>query len=337
MDYQEKLKLAYRKILLAKRILLIGHLSPDADTLSSISAIIELIKDKGKYFYAFSQGKKDGDFSFMPNEALIKSVEPDSLDFFDLIITLDCGSLSRTGIEVLIKEAIKFRGKEKKPFFIEIDHHEKTESLFDLEIRYSDKASTSLIIYDLLKANNLEITKNISNCILSGLISDTGCFMYSNSSPKAISVASEMLSRGASFNKILKATTKNSNLLSLKLWGKAIENLHFNPQTGLASSGLKEEEILELKNKFKENSENLVISDLFGLIVSFICSLKGVKIALLLREEGGIIKASLRTNENNINVAQIAAKFGGGGHQKAAGFSMKGELIKTSNGWKVKK
>ncbi len=335
MNYQEKLKLAYNKIKRAKKILLIGHLSPDADTISSVAAIIELIKEEKKYFYAFAEGKKDGDFSFIPNEGLIKSTKPDSLDFFDLIILLDCGSLSRSGIEEEIKKTINFR-RNSSPYFIEIDHHEKITPWSDLEIRRSDRASTSIVIYDLLKANNIKINKALSNCILSGLVSDTGCFLYSNSTPKTISIASEMLSYGASFNKILKATTKNSNLLSLKIWGKAIENLHFNTETGLASSGLNEEELLELKSKFRENNEEIIVADLFSLIVSFICSLRGVKIALLLREESGVIKASLRTNDNLINVAQLASKFGGGGHQKAAGFSLKGKLIKTENGWKVR-
>lgn len=336
MIYQEKLKLAYNKIKKAKRILLIGHLSPDADALSSVGGIIELIKNDNKYFYAFAQGKKEGDFSFIPNEQFIKDKKPDSLEFFDLIITLDCGSLARTGIEEEIKETIKQRGKSKTPYFIEIDHHEKIEPWSDLEIRRQDKASTSVMIYDLLKANNVPITKPFSDLILSGLVSDTGCFLYSNSSPKAISIASEMLSHGASFNRILKATTKNSNLLSLKIWGKAIENLHFNQKTGLASSGLSAIELQELKERYRESQDDVVISDLFSMIVSFICSLKGVRVALLLREENDIIKASLRTNDKDINVAELAANFGGGGHRKAAGFSLKGKLIRTEDGWKVR-
>lgn len=336
MIYQEKLKLAYNKIKKAKNILLIGHLSPDADALSSVGGMIELLKAENKTFSAFALGKKENAFSFIPNEEYIKDTKPDSLTSFDLIITLDCGSLSRTGVENEIKKIIDSRGKNRIPFFIEIDHHEKIDPWSDLEIRRQDKASTSIMIYDLLKANNLKVSKVLSDCILSGLISDTGCFLYSNSTPKAISVASEMLSYGASFNKILKATTKNSNLLSLKIWGKAIENLHFNEKTGLASSGLTAAELSELKDEFRENEEDVVMTDLFSMIVAFICSLKGVKVALLLREDAGIIKASLRTNDDDVNVAELAGNFGGGGHRKAAGFSLEGKLIRTERGWKVR-
>lgn len=336
MNYQDKLKTSYQKIMNAKRILLISHLSPDTDAISSLAAVIEIIKNRNIYFYAFALGKKEDEFSFIPNHELIHSTPPDSLLFFDLVLVFDCGSLSRTGIGAEIKESLKERNKRKEPYYIEIDHHEKVDDWSDLEIRNSQKASTSIMVYDLLKINRVPISKNASECILSGLISDTGCFLYSNASAKAIAVASEMLNYGASFNKLLQAMTQNSNLLSLKIWGKAIENLHFNSETGLASSGLNEAELKELKDKFKEKEE-IIVSDLFGIITSFIASLEGVKVALLLREEGGIIKASLRTNENNVNVSYLAAKFGGGGHKKAAGFSLSGYLIKTKNGWKVRK
>lgn len=336
MEYEKKLKIAYNKINLAKNILLIGHLSPDADALSSIAAIIEILKKNKQKFYAFAKGKKEG-YEFIPNENLINSEAPQNLSDFDLVITLDCGSLSRTGLEKEIMTVIYQRDahNENQPFFIEIDHHEKIDDWSDLEIRRQGKASTSAMVYDLLTITNDEVDKEISECVLSGLMSDTGCLLYSNANAKAVALASKMLSHGASFNKILKSITKNSNMLSLKIWGRVIENLHFNPDTGLASSGLSEKELIELKNNSEEKED--LAADLFGVIVSFMCSLKGVKVALLLREEGEIIKASLRTNENNIDVAKLAGEFGGGGHKKAAGFSIQGRLLKTDKGWKVRK
>lgn len=338
MTYQEKLKKAYDKIIEANNILLISHVSPDADAVSSVAALIEVLKEKKKKFSAFSLGKKEGAYNFIPNEELVSSEAPKSLNQFDVIVVFDCGSLARTGIEMEIRTSLEIRrqSKTKKfPYFIEIDHHEKTEDWADLEIRRQDKASTSAMVYDLLKVGGYQINKNVSECVLSGLMSDTGCFLYSNATAKTVALASEMLNQGASFNKILRATTKNSNLLSLKIWGRAIENLHFNQETGLVSSGLTEIEIKDLEANSEEN-ENL-IADLFGIIVSFLSSLKGVKVALLLREEDGIIKGSLRSNNSEIDVAKIAGQFGGGGHKKAAGFSLSGKLIKTDRGWKVRR
>lgn len=338
MTYQEKLKKAYDKIIEANNILLISHISPDADAVSSVAAVIEVLKEKKKKFSAFSLDKKEGAYNFIPNEELVSSEAPKSLNQFDVVVVFDCGSLARTGIEMEIRTSLEIRRQsqtKKFPYFIEIDHHEKTEDWADLEIRRQDKASTSSMVYDLLKVGGYQINKNVSECVLSGLMSDTGCFLYSNATSKTIALASEMLNQGASFNKILRATTKNSNLLSLKIWGRAIENLHFNQETGLVSSGLTEIEIKDLEANSEEN-ENL-IADLFGIIVSFLSSLKGVKVALLLREENGIIKGSLRSNNSGIDVAKIAGQFGGGGHKKAAGFSLSGKLIKTDRGWKVRR
>lgn len=335
--YEEKLKEAYKKIIKAKSVLLLSHTSPDADALSSLAAMIEFLRGEKINFYAFADKKKDGEYPFIPNEEFINSEAPKSLNSFDVVIVLDCGSINRTKIEELIINSIADRHGSDKPFFIELDHHEKLSSYADIEIRRQDKASTTSIVHDLLKVNGANINKATSDCILSGLMSDTGCFLHSNSSAEAIALASDMLSYGASFHKILRATTKNSNFISLKTWGKVIENLHFDEVSGLASSGLSEEEIKEIKKSGAENDEKELAADLFGVIVSSICSFEGVKVALLLREEGGLIKGSLRTNSDHIDVAKIASQFGGGGHKKAAGFSINGYLVKTEKGWKIKK
>lgn len=337
LTYEEKLKAAYKKIIKAKNVLLISHTSPDADALSSLGAMIEFLREKKINFYAFAEKKKDGEYPFIPNEKFIYSQIPQSLDEFDVVVVLDCGSVSRTALESLIMNSIADRRGDKHPFFIEIDHHEKSSSYADIEIRRQDKASTTSIVHDLLKINRVNINKATSDCILSGLMSDTGCFLHSNSTAEAIALASDMLSYGASFHKILHATTKNSNFISLKIWGKVIENLYFDIASGLASSGLSEEEIKEIKKSGAENDENELAADLFGVIVSSICSFKDVKVALLLREENGLVKGSLRTNSDHIDVAKIASQFGGGGHKKAAGFSINGYLIKTEKGWKVRK
>ncbi len=107
--------------------------------------------------------------------------------------------------------------------------------------------------------------------------------------------------------------------------------MKFNPETGLASSALAKVELDNLLTSEEKNQN----ADLFSDIVSFLSYLSGVRVALLLREESGRVKGSLRTNYDDIDVAKIAQKFGGGGHKKAAGFSIAGNLVKTANGWTV--
>lgn len=334
MDLQEKFQLAYSKLKSAKRVLLVGHISPDADALASIGAIIEIIAKPGLDIYAYAEKKMADIYRYIPNENLVTGEEPADLRVFDVILVLDCGSISRTGLEARLRTLIKAEREgriSERPYLIEFDHHQPQESYADLEIRLPEKASTTEVVYNFMKASGLEITRNIANCILIGLMTDTGHFLHANSSREAIAVSSEMLLHGASFPKVIDNTINNKNFLSLKVWGAVLGNLHFNEETGLASSAVTEEELKQILS----DENRSAIADLFGDIVSFMASLSGVRVAVLLREEGGQIKGSLRTVSDDIDVAKIAQTWGGGGHKKAAGFALSGRLLRTSSGWKV--
>ncbi len=335
MNLTEKFQFAYEKIRSSRRLLIVSHVSPDADALSSIGAMIEVARPLSLDISAYADKKPVGAYAFIPNEALVFSELPENLELFDTIIILDCGSIARTGLESGLRKMIKDNNEGrliKRPFIMEFDHHQPQEAYADLEIRLPEKASTTEIIYHFLKANNLEITKELANCILIGLMTDTGHFMHANSSKEAIAVSSEMLLRGASIPKIISHTVNNKSFGSLKVWGRAMENMHFNTETGLASSGLSVSDLEELV------SEDTDLGlDIFGDIVSFLSRLADVKVALLMREEGGRVKCSLRANDDGADVEAIARGFGGGGHKKAAGFSLEGRLARTEKGWKVVK
>ena len=334
MDFSEKLQLAYQKISVAKNILIIGHTSPDADAMSSIGAMAEIAQNLNLNIYAYADHKSNGAYDFINNENLVSSEEPLDLRVYDIILVLDCGSISRTGLELRLRNLIAAHKEgtiKERPYIIEFDHHEKQEAYSDLEIRDPEKASTTEIIYQFLIANRLEITKTLADCILIGLMTDTGHFLHANSSREALAVSSEMLLRGASLPKIIDKTTHNKSFAVLKVWGRVLEKMKFNPETGLASSALLENDIAELLTP--EEKETHI--DLFGDIVSFLSYLSGVRVALLLREENGHVKGSLRTNDDEADVAKIAENWGGGGHKKAAGFSVEGKLEATETGWKI--
>ncbi len=336
MNYLKKLQQAYHKLQQAKKVLIISHTSPDADALSSLGAILEISHDLGLETYAYADQKVSSPHSFIPHEELITNEPPVNLLDFDLIFILDCGSLSRTGLEARIRTMLKATQEGRtlqRPYLIEFDHHQAQETYADLEIRLADKASTTEIIYYFLKTNNLAITKSLANCILIGLLSDTGHFLHANSSQKAIAISSEMLLRGASLPKIVNYTIRNKSFSALKVWGQALENMQFNAQTGLISSALQAEEL----KKLLPSGEEVLNPDLFGEIVSFLSTLEGVKVALFLREEGQRVKGSLRSTSKKYDVAKIAQNWGGGGHQQAAGFSLPGHLVRIKNGWKIVK
>ena len=332
MNLEKKYETAYEELVSAKRVLVVGHISPDPDALSSIGAILEFLIKKNISFQAFAEDKVEGLYSFIPHDDLILKTKPEDISIFSTIIILDCGSLSRTGLDKEISVLLsKTKGGKSKPYIIEFDHHQRQAVFSDLEIRLPDRASTTEIVYEFFQANNEEINKVIADCILIGLMSDTGHFVHPNSTFKALEVSSKMLLKGASLKKISSYIKRDANLPALKIWGRVFSRLKFNQETGLACAALTEEDLHDLdiiKNRAK-------LADIFGDIASFVSYLPGVSVALLLKEENENIKGSLRANNGDVDASQLADIFGGGGHKGAAGFLVSGKLKEIDNGWKI--
>lgn len=330
MNLKEKYQLAYLKLKSSKQVLVVGHISPDPDALSSVGAILEFLIQAGIPFQTYTEDKIEGLYSFIPHEDLISKNRPEDISVFDTIVIVDCGSISRTGLENEIRESQEDKA-DKRPYIIEFDHHQPQDKYADLEIRLPDRASTTEIIHEFFQESNHEINKTMADCILIGLMSDTGNFVHPNSSFQALEVSSKMLLKGASLQKISSYIKGENSLPALKIWGRVFSRLKYNKETKFASAALTKEDISEL-NLMKNKSK---LADIFGDIVSFISYLPGVAVALLLREEEGRVKGSLRANNGTIDVSYLAGLFGGGGHKRAAGFSVKGELKEVKGGWKV--
>ncbi len=314
-------KQAYEKIKNSKHILLATHEKPDGDALSSIGVMIELLEKLNKIYTAFCIDEPPIQFDFLSHVEKIKT-NKNKIDIsqYDLFISLDCGSLSRTGLHKEINNS------SQKPFIIEFDHHLKIEDIADIEIRDSAAASTTEVLYDFLQFNKIPINKNIANCILTGILTDTAFFLYPSTRDKTISIASEMLEKGARFSKIIENTWRNKSLGAMQIWGKALANIYLNKKYGLAFSVLTKKDV-EQSQTTEEELEG---------IAGFMSNLEGVRAILLLKEEpDGKIKGSLRTSRSDVDVSLLARALGGGGHKKASGFKFKGRLIKGKNGWEV--
>ncbi len=336
MDYNLKYRQAYLKIKNSRKILIVSHVNPDGDAISSVCVFLELASMFNIEAVAYCHDKKVTTFSYLLNESKITSDKSNILPLtsYDVVIVLDCGSLSRTNLS---KEINDVQQSVDRPYIIEFDHHPKMDDFADLEIRQPDKAATAEIIYNFLKENKINFNKNLANCILTGILTDTGNFLYSNASNINIAIASEMLNYGAQFPKIINNTLRNQNLLTMKLWGTTISNLRINEDYNLAYSVIAKEDIDNLlKLGTVEDIDRYLNYDVYGDIAGFLSTLSEVKAIMLLREENeGRIKGSLRTSRSDVDISILAQKFGGGGHPKASGFVIEGHIIKTETGWKI--
>lgn len=165
----------------------------------------------------------------------------------------------------------------------------------------------------------------MANCILTGILTDTGNFLYPSTSPETVNIASEMLTKGAKLPQIMENTWRNKSIASMKTWGKAMSRLKINQQYNFGFT------VLKSKDVPAEVSEE----ELEGL-AGFLSNLNVVNGIMLLRQlPDGRIKGSLRTSKPNLDVSKLARSLGGGGHAKAAGFTVEGKLEKTTNGWRI--
>jgi len=302
-------------------VLLVTHDRPDGDALSSTCAMLEILKNLNKDFAAYCLHEAPFQFNFLPHIEYM-SANREELNFasFDLIIALDCGQLKRTNLTEEIKN------RRTNQLVIEFDHHPKIDDYANVEIRLPKSAATTEVLYFFVKHNNIRITKNLANCILTGIITDTGNLLYESTSELTIKISSEMLAYGARFPLILEKTWRNKSLAAMRLWGKAMSNLQINHKYNFAFSVLRLSD-MEMSGATEEELEG---------IAGYLSNLQNVNGVVLLRELGGRkIKGSLRTMKPGVDISKLAMSLGGGGHKKASGFVVYGEIRKTENGWRV--
>jgi bifunctional oligoribonuclease and PAP phosphatase NrnA len=318
---KQKYLAAYEKIKAAQNILLVTHERPDGDGLASLCAIsVFLDKLKKNYILHCTDSAQDF-FSFLPNINKL-TAKLENFLAFDLIIVLDCGCLDRTGL------AKEISGRGQDQLVIEFDHHPKVDDYADLEIR-TTISSCAEVLYYFFYFNDLEIDKNIANCLLTGILTDTGNLLFDSVTEETIKISSAMLLRGATFPKITRHTLQNKSLAAMKTWGKILDNLKINHNYNLAFSVLTFEDIQNLKKEY--GNENLL-----DAATDILNNVDGVKAVVFLREEEkGKIRGSLRTKDQAVDVSRLASILGGGGHPRAAAFRLAGNIIKTETSWKI--
>jgi phosphoesterase RecJ-like protein len=321
MKYVPEFKEAYKKIKQADNILLVTHNQPDGDALSSVASLAEVLEQINKKYSIYCYNQPPAVYSFLPHIEKINS-DKNTLNFnsYDLIIVLDCGSLSRTKLETEIKN------KQSNQFIIEFDHHPRVDFYADLSVKDSGFAATAELVYFFLKTNQIKINKNIANCILTGLMTDTGNFLYPSTSSQTIKIAAEMLKLGARYPVVLEKTWRNKSLAGLRIWGQAMSRLQVNRRYNIAFTVLTQ----------KDLTDNGVSEEELEGIAGFLSNLYGVKALLFLREkENNQTKGSLRTIQPEIDVSLLARLLGGGGHRLASAFLIFSRLVKTEKGWQV--
>lgn len=283
---------------------LCGHIGPDGDSLGSMLALAGGLRQQGKQvtcLLARDDALVD-DFSYLEgSDALIPASKFD--EAVDCFIAVDVPTRERLAdaAEIL----------DRASFSIVIDHHESSIRLGDLNYTVIDAASTSMLIWELLKELGASPTPAIATCAYTGLMTDTGRFQYQNADSAAFLAAAEMVAAGARPDEVSRCIYQNRSLASVCLEACATNRMKLLQRGSIALSWLT---LSDFNECFAVKSDSEPIIDTLR-------SLKGVRVACVLREQDGEVRGSLRAKDDT-DVAAVARELGGGGHRAAAGFTL---------------
>lgn len=314
---QELFLKAEKLIKESNRILCISHKKPDGDTIGATIAFSYLLQDMGKECVMACIDDISEKFLFI--NGVNKFVKEFDFREFDLIIVSDAGASYMTKYHEVYPEI--FGGDVP---VINVDHHASNDDFGTLNIVDVNSASTTLLLYKMFMFWGIHISPDMATALLCGIYNDTGGLMHGNTNLEVFEITGKLVELGGRTNIIAKNLFRNTSLSALRVWGRAMERTTINDQ-GVVVSVLTNNDIEDLDGK---------MDDLSGL-VDFLNSVPGSKFTVLLNEdEKGNVKGSFRTRRDDVDLAKLAGKFGGGGHKKASGFTMPGRIHQEIR-WKV--
>jgi phosphoesterase RecJ-like protein len=290
-----------------QRFFIASHENPEGDALGSILALGLALREMGKEVLVFNQDPIPEMLSFLPGaETIIHQAPADGN--FDVAFALDCGDPQRLGEE--------FTKVRKIGKMINMDHHISNRLFGDINFVDPAASSTAEMVFDLLRIMPVAISPAVAENIYVGILTDTGSFRYSNTSPKTFTAARMCLLAGVEPWKVAEKVYETQPLPRLRLLPLVLGTLEVG-ENGRVSS------ILVTKKMMEETGASAALTEDF---INFPRSLKGAQVALLFREVSpDKYRVSLRSR-GHVDVARIAAAFQGGGHPNAAGCAVEGTL-----------
>jgi bifunctional oligoribonuclease and PAP phosphatase NrnA len=286
----------------------VGHIRPDGDCIGSQLGLALALQNAGKKVRCWNEDAVPQKLRFLDTEKLFE--KPHAGEKFDCVIATDCASFERLG---KAGEHIQDR-----KLFINIDHHTSNTRYADINWVAGKEPSCGELIYKLLRAANWTVTKPIADCLFTAVSTDTGSFQYSTTRPGTYHVAGDLVKRGANLAKICDEVYQSYSLQRVRLLRHVYNSFKLTHNDQIAYFWLKQ------KDFARTGAER---SDTEGMI-EHVRDIEPVVVACAFEElEPELMRISLRSKNGKVNVNEIAAQFGGGGHSAAAGARIPGKPI----------
>lgn len=289
----------------SKSIYVVAHINPDGDAIGSTFAIYFAMKKLGKDVNVVMPSYSSV-FSFLPG--IDNSVENVDKNEYDLLIALDSSDYTR----LAMSEDDYKRAKK----VIMLDHHQVSRPYGDFRYINDKKSSASEIAFLFIKYLGIELDKEIATLLYTGIMTDTGSFNYSNANSDTFRVVAELLDSGAEAVKVCKKLNDTMKESKLKLIAKTVDNMEVLYNGKMRYSYVSYDDIYKL-GLDDEDSEGMT---------NYLRAVEGTEVAVYVRgRSDGTNKVSMRSG-GNVDISKIAINFGGGGHPRAAGYTMQQDV-----------
>ncbi len=290
------------------RFVVTSHDNPDGDALGSLLATHLALGALGKDSVMVLGGPTSlpDEYGFLEltGRGLRRDAPADAPE--RLLVAVDCAQASRI---------VETRLLETAPLTINVDHHHDNTRFGDVNLVVEEASSTAEVLADVFRDLDVALTPGLAEALYTGLVTDTGRFQYSNTTPKALRLGAELVEAGADVSKVFEAVYESTPFPKLKLLARALERAIELADGRIVVSELRREDF-EAAGAAEPYSEG---------IIDHLRSVDGAELVALVRElpaEAAVArKGSLRSHPDGVDVSAIARSFGGGGHKRAAGFS----------------
>jgi bifunctional oligoribonuclease and PAP phosphatase NrnA len=293
------------------RFVLTTHENPDGDALGSLLATKLAFDQLGKdsVMVLHSNAPLPGEYLFM-SLAELRRRWPDDVSE-RVLVALDCANESRIADPDILGRV---------PLTLDVDHHHDNTRFGDINLVDPTASSTGEVLRDVLRELDVELTPSIAEPLYIALVTDTGRFQYTNTTPKALRLAAELVEAGANVHRVFQGVYESVQFAKLKLLARALERAQIYEGGRIVISYL-------LRTDFAEVGAAEPYSE--G-IIDYLRAVEGADMAVLIREppreDGPTRRVSLRASVDELDVSAIARKSDGGGHRQAAGFSSEASI-----------
>jgi len=298
------------------RFVLTTHENPDGDALGSLLAAKLAFDRLGKdsVMVLYGDAPLPQEYAFMPLDDLQRRWPDDVSE--RVLVALDCANESRIADPEVLGRV---------PLSINIDHHHDNSRFGQINLIVPEASSTGEVLRDLLRELGLELTPDMAEALYIALVTDTGRFQYTNTTPKALRLAAELVEAGADVHRIFQGVYESIDFAKLKLLARALERAQVYEGGRIVVSYL-------LRTDFAEVGAAEPYSE--G-IIDYLRAVEGADMAVLIREpprqDGPTRRVSLRASIDELDVSAIARKSDGGGHRQAAGFSSESSIAEITD------